>query len=67
MICMRGLYIKRIEVSSVNSYVCNVYFLRNLFYLDDPKGSKKRCIFILGGFSTGDRFEFESVDQHNVY
>ena len=32
-------------------------------YVDGPKGSRKRCILIRGGFSTGDRFEFGSVDQ----
>ena len=26
-----------------------------------PKAARKRCILILGGFSTGDRFEFGSV------
>ena len=31
--------------------------------MDSTKGSKKRCILILGGFSPGDRFEFGSVDQ----
>ena len=35
-------------------------FIRNLFCVD---GSKKCCILIRGGFSTGDRFEFGSVDQ----
>ena len=29
-----------------------------------PKAARKRCIlYILGGFSMGDRFEFGSVDQ----
>ena len=31
--------------------------------MDGPQGSRKRCILILGGFLTGDRFEIGSVDQ----
>ena len=31
--------------------------------LDGPKGSEKQCVFTLGGFPTGDRFEFGSMDQ----
>ena len=38
-------------------------YIQNLFYVDDNKGNKKRCILILGGLSTGDRFEFGSVDE----
>ena len=38
-------------------------FIQNLFFVDGPKGSKKRCILIRGGFFMRDRFEFGSVDQ----
>ena len=37
-------------------------FIRNLFYVDGPKGSRKGCILIRGGFSTDDRF-LGSEDQ----